>query len=155
MDAVLESARQWRTATAILSVALGTLILVLAGPTAAAEAATITVTTTAENSTSSDGLCSLKEAVGAANSNSSSGNVLGECDAGQATPVVDRIEFKIPGGGVKTINLTTTWIQIDEAVTIDGYTQGSASEEVLSRVVDRAMIRQPSEPPRWRCRARP
>ena len=27
--------------------------------------------------------------------------------------------------------------------------------EVLSRVVERAMIRQPSEPPRWRCRARP
>jgi len=26
--------------------------------------------------------------------------------------------------------------------------------EILSRVVDRGMIRQPSEPPRWRCRAR-
>jgi three-Cys-motif partner protein len=26
--------------------------------------------------------------------------------------------------------------------------------EILSRVVERAMIRQPSEPPRWRCRAR-
>ena len=36
----------------------------------------------------------------------------------------------------------------------DGYLIKPSDSEILSRVVERAMIRQPSEPPRWRCRAR-
>jgi CSLREA domain-containing protein len=71
---------------------LGALILTLAvGPTAA-YAATITVTTTADE-LNADGDCSLREAIQAANTNTA----VDACPAGQPGPIVDVITFGVTG----------------------------------------------------------
>lgn len=57
-------------------------------------AATITVNTSELLASADDGLCTLTEAVEAANSNSPSGALAGECAAGEAGPVQDVIEFE-------------------------------------------------------------
>jgi len=61
----------------------------------AASAATITVSTTSDTR-ANDGVCSLREAVIAANTNTASGALAGECLAGEAAPTVDVIN--IPAG---------------------------------------------------------
>ena len=100
--------------------------------------ATVTVTSTTDISdgdTSSisaliatpgpDGVISLREAITAANN----------------TPGADTINFNIAGSGVKTIFLLTSKLPpITEAVTIDGYTQPSASFNTLA-VGDNAVLR--------------
>lgn len=60
-----------------------------------AGAATITVNTTGDT-IGNEGVCSLREAVIAANSNTASGVMAGECVAGEAAPTVDVIN--IPAG---------------------------------------------------------
>ncbi|WP_223789535.1 choice-of-anchor Q domain-containing protein [Marinicella meishanensis] len=61
-----------------------------------AQAATITINTADLTVQSdSDGLCNLKEAIEAANSNLPSGAVSGECMAGEAHPIIDVIEFDV------------------------------------------------------------
>ena len=62
---------------------------------APAGAATITVSTTGDT-IGDDGVCSLREAVIAANTNAASGATLGECAAGEVAPTVDVIN--IPAG---------------------------------------------------------
>ena len=61
----------------------------------AAQAATIAVNTF-DDVIADDGVCSLREAVIAANTNSPSGAAVGECTAGQAAPTVDVIS--LPAG---------------------------------------------------------
>lgn len=95
--------------------------LSLLSPPFAADAATLTVTTTLDDNIA-DGECSLREAVMAASSN----QVVSDCPAGEAWPVVDLIAFDIPGAGVQTITLGSQLVPM-EAVTIDGYTQPGAS----------------------------
>lgn len=97
-------------------------VLVLAG--ASARAATITVNSTADTA-ANDGVCTLREAIIAANTNTASGAAAGECAAGAAG--LDTIAFAIPGAGVKTITPTSTPPVITEAVFINGYTQGVSS----------------------------
>ena len=53
--------------------------------TASAAGTTITVNTTSDAENSSDGLCTLREAINAANSNTASGATAGECAAGSAS----------------------------------------------------------------------
>ena len=65
----------------------GFFCLVLAAPAAATE---INVTTRSDT-VANDGRCSLREAVGAANFGAPSGPALGECPAGEVTPVTDVI----------------------------------------------------------------
>jgi len=60
-----------------------------------AGAATITVNTTGDI-IADEGVCSLREAVIAANTNTASGATAGECAAGEALPTVD--EINIPAG---------------------------------------------------------
>jgi CSLREA domain-containing protein len=88
-----------------------------------AAASTITVNSTADTVNATDGLCTLREAIIAANTNTPSGVVAGECAAGQASPTVDTIAFAIPGSGVHTITLGSALPDITDPVTIDGYTQ--------------------------------
>ncbi len=66
--------------------------------------------------------CTLREAINAANSNDND-------------PAVDLISFSIPGEGVKTITVTQDSFLpvIDEAVTIDGYTQPGATPNTLTQ----------------------
>ena len=92
-----------------------------------AAAATITVTSTADNTTV-DGICTLREAIGSANSNSSA-----DCTDGEVLPTVDVIEFEITGGCPTVCTFTPTVpLTITEAVVIDGYTQTGASANTLA-----------------------
>ena len=56
-------------------------------------AATIVVNTADLTVIANDGLCTLSEAVDAANMNTATGTTPGECIAGEAHPIVDVIQF--------------------------------------------------------------
>ena len=104
--------------------------------TTSAVASTITVNSIADVS-ANDGQCTLREAITAANTNTASGAMAGECVAG--TSGLDTIEFKIPAAGVKTITPASALPTITEAVIIDGYTQPGARANTLA-VGDNAVL---------------
>ncbi|MBK8293777.1 MAG: right-handed parallel beta-helix repeat-containing protein [Solirubrobacterales bacterium] len=83
-----------------------------------ARASTITVNGVTD-SASDNGVCNLREAITAANTDSASGAMAGECAAGAGS---DRIEFSIPGAGPHIIAPTTALPQITETAVIDGST---------------------------------
>ena len=89
------------------------------------EAATITVTGTGSN-VAVDGVCTLTEAIQAANTNS----VVNECPAGQPGPIIDIIAFNIPGAGPHIISPASDPALIDPVI-IDGYTQPGASPNTI------------------------
>ncbi len=91
---------------------------------AVAGANTITVNSMADVA-ADDGQCTLREAIIAANTNAVSGVSAGECAAGSLG--ADRIEFHIPGVGVRTITPASPLPAITEQVTIDGSTQPGSS----------------------------
>ena len=99
-------------------------------PAMCAWGATITLNSTADAVTD-DGVCTLREAILAANTNAASGARVGECAAGSGS-VVDTIVFNIPGPGVRTIAPASALPTITEAVVIDGYTQPGASTNTLA-----------------------
>ena len=100
----------------VVATALASIVAVLT--TVPAEAATITVTGPGDT-IAVDGVCTLREAIAAANTNAPSG----DCPAGQPLPTIDTIAFDIPGAGVRTISVTAALPAIYEGVTIDGFTQ--------------------------------
>jgi CSLREA domain-containing protein len=91
-----------------------------------ATASTITVDSTLDNE-ADDGLCTLREAILAANNNVATGG----CAAGQNSPTIDTIAFAISGAGVHTISPASPMPQVTQIVTIDGYTQGIAHPNTL------------------------
>jgi CSLREA domain-containing protein len=95
-------------------------------------AATTIVVNSTDDAVANDGHCTMREAIAAANNNVASGNMPGECAAGQPGPVVDTIAFNIPGSGVHTITPATSYAQIADIVLIDGYTQPGAHANTLS-----------------------
>jgi len=101
--------------------ALSSLIALAA---AASQGATIEVNTAADVANGTDGNCSLREAIAAANADSASGGVAGECGAG-AGP--DIINFNIPGVGIHTIQVASTMPFVTSQITIDGLTQPGAA----------------------------
>ncbi len=84
--------------------------------------ATITVNTTADT-VAMDGLCSLREAIQAANSNTA----VNECQPG--TPGLDTIQFDI-GAGTPVINVTSPLPTITESLSINGNTGGATRVEL-------------------------
>ena len=101
-----------------------------------AGAVTITVNSTLDAVSNSDGKCTLREAITAANSDTASGGTAGECAAGSGA---DAIHFAIPAGdpgcdasGVCTIKPTSDLPVILNPVTIDGYTQTGAAVNTLA-----------------------
>jgi CSLREA domain-containing protein len=94
------------------------------------QAGTITVNSTSDAATN-DGLCTLREAIIAANTNIASGAAAGECAAGGAAPVT--INFNVTGAGcvgnpaVCTIAPGSALPEITTAVLIDGYTQPTSA----------------------------
>jgi CSLREA domain-containing protein len=86
-------------------------------------AANIMVNSSSDVVNGTDGLCTLREAITAANTDTASGATLGECDAGSGD---DTIAFTIPGGdpgcsgGACTITLTSGELLIDKNLTIVG-----------------------------------
>lgn len=86
-------------------------------------AATITVNSTSDTTNATDGLCTLREAITAANTDTQSGAVAGECIAGSGT---DTISFSIPpaapgcAGGVCTITLSGSALTVNTSLNIQG-----------------------------------
>src|ERR1700686_4523179 len=76
---------------------------------------TITVNSTADVANGTDGLCTLGEAITAANNNTASGAVSGECGAGSSGGD-DTINFSING----TINLASVLPNIASSMVING-----------------------------------
>ena len=109
---------------------------VLAAGTSAALAATITVNSVLDTA-ADDGVCTLREAIIAANTNTASGVTAGECTAGAAG--ADTIAFNIGGSGVRTIALTSILPVVSEPLTIDGYSQTGANANTLA-VGDNAVL---------------
>lgn len=93
-----------------------------------AYAATITVNSTADTE-ANDGVCTLREAIKAANTDTASGASGGECLAGSGT---DTIEFNISGVGPHTISPTSALPDITAPVIIDGYSQPGANANTLA-----------------------
>jgi CSLREA domain-containing protein len=90
-----------------------------------ASAATITVNSITDTA-ANDAVCTLREAITAANTNTASGGMVGECAAGAAG--ADTIQFAIPGAGLHTIVLVGDPLpSITEPVTIDGFSQAGSS----------------------------
>jgi CSLREA domain-containing protein len=77
--------------------------------------ATMTVNSTADVANGSDGLCTLREAITAANTNAASGATAGECPAGSSSGS-DTINFSVTG----TINLTAALPTIASSMSING-----------------------------------
>lgn len=91
-----------------------------------AHAATITVNSTADDQ-DNDGECTLREAIGAANTDTESGVTSGECVAGSGT---DTINFDITsneGAGPHTISPASALPAITDPVNINGYSETGAS----------------------------
>ncbi len=78
-------------------------------------ASTIVVNSTGDTANGGDGLCTLREAITAANNNAASGAVAGECAAGSSSGS-DTIDFSVTG----TINLTGALPDIPSDLTING-----------------------------------
>ena len=78
--------------------------------------ATLTVNTTADNTTSGDGLVTLREAIIASNNDSTT-------DLGQTGSGKDTIEFAISGGGPFSISLDSSLPWIVDPVVIDATSQ--------------------------------
>src|SRR5512143_3492961 len=74
----------------------------------------ILVNSTADTVNATDGFCTLREAIRAANSNTASGAVSGECGAGSST-VTDTINFSVTG----ILKLASTLPLINSVMTID------------------------------------
>ena len=83
--------------------------------------ATLITVTDAGDVSEDDGLCTLREAITAANEDAASGGGLGECPAGQAD-VPDRIAFAL-GRGPAFITPTSALPTIAAPIAIDGRTQ--------------------------------
>jgi CSLREA domain-containing protein len=92
-------------------VAVTTFLLLFSLQVQIAHAATISVNTIADE-LNSDGDCSIREAIQAANTNAA----VDVCVAGAADPTVDVIDFTVTG----TIALASTLPSISEVLTVDG-----------------------------------
>lgn len=104
-----------------------TFLLLAALPAAAA---TITVTSSADVA-ANDGVCTLREAITAANTDSPSGGAAGECAAGSGS---DAVAFAIPGVGPHIISVAPTKLpDIIQPLAIDGYTQSGAAANTLAQ----------------------
>src|SRR5688572_27371751 len=76
---------------------------------------TIIVNSNADVANGSDGFCTLREAIGAANSNTASGAAAGECAAGSSSES-DTINFSVTG----TITLLTALPDLSTSLSIIG-----------------------------------
>lgn len=106
--------------------------LALTGVLVRSAAATTIIVNDATDAVADDGVCTLPEAIIAANTNTASGALGGECAAGQLAPTVDLITFNIPGAGTHVITPAVDLPSITEPVMIDGYTEPGSSANTLA-----------------------
>jgi CSLREA domain-containing protein len=93
--------------------------LLFAYASSPAWAAIITVNSLADDADGTDGECTLREAIIAANTDTASGMATGECAAGSATEN-DVINFALPGTAPWTVNLTTELPPLSTNIEMDG-----------------------------------
>lgn len=130
---------RWSAGRLICLVALALLVLATG-----ARAATITVTTTADDLTPNDGTVSLREAITAINDQ----GALGDPDIEAQNPGTfgsrDRIDFDIAGAGRQAIAVGGTGLgalpAITQPVLIDGYTQPGAAANTLAAGDDASLM---------------
>jgi len=108
----------------LANVLRATLVCMTVWAATTAGAATIDVTITSDT-VADDGLCSLREAVSAANTGIASGKRPGECVAGSSLPVVDLIQirpgtFRLSRGGPSEDGNAGGDLDITESVVIQG-----------------------------------
>ena len=109
-------------------VRFATILFAIAAMPAILQAATITVTSTGDT-VSVDGAVTLREAISSINAAASvNADVLAVGAYGSG----DSINFNIPGSGVHSIALTSALPLITRPLTINGYSQGSASANTLT-----------------------
>jgi CSLREA domain-containing protein len=103
-------------ALCVVSVCLFLLAMALMWTRLQHAATTIVVNSTSDATNASDGLCTLREAISAANNNVASGAAAGECAAGSSSgaDVIDAT------GVTGTINLTGALPSISSSMTITG-----------------------------------
>jgi CSLREA domain-containing protein len=91
----------------------------------------ITVTSAADTA-ANDGVCTLREAITSANTNTASGGAAGECVAGAVS--LDLIEFNVTGGCAVPCTITpgTALPSITAPVIVNGYSQPGASANTLA-----------------------
>lgn len=111
---------------------IGSFVVLASGAPAIAGGATIVVDSTAD-SEADDGVCTLREAAGAANDDAASGATQGECSAGSG---VDDVLFALPAGSV--IALLTGAVTFTESVNLWGL--GAESLEITQIALDRVLI---------------
>ena len=99
----------------------------------------ITVTSTADTA-ANDGVCTLREAITSANTNTASGAAAGECVAGAVG--LDAIEFNITGGCATACTITpaTALPSVVAPVILNGYSPPGASQNTLA-VGDNAVLK--------------
>src|SRR4029453_15193095 len=107
-----------------LSVAVAALAAFALAAPGTAGATTITVNAITD-AAANDNVCTLREAITAANTNSPSADTMNGCLAGQASPTVDTINFSQaivddPDASDRTINLTAALTSMSEVVDIEG-----------------------------------
>lgn len=111
-------------------------VVVLGMSRQVAYGAGLTVTTTTDVINGADGLCSLREAVIAANNNSASGGAAGECAAGQ-DGVTDTITLDggatyaltLTGGGdLHDLDFTNNSVAVDLIITTDDLTNATITQ---------------------------
>jgi CSLREA domain-containing protein len=104
--AILSGVRRSATGErALRGVEAGLLAAVLLAGTARGGA--IAVNSLVDSAAPADGLCTLREAIAAANTNAASGGVSGECAAGEPGPARDEIYFAVAGAIQPTSPLPT------------------------------------------------
>jgi CSLREA domain-containing protein len=110
---------------------IGALVVLASGAAASARAATIVVDSTAD-SEADDGVCTLREAAGAANDDAASGVTPGECAAGSGG---DDVIFALEAGSV--IALLTGAVTFTESVSLWG--PGAEALEITQLALDRVL----------------
>ena len=106
------------------------LVLILAFSAAMSSSAAIITVTGTTNNGGPDGVCTILEAIQAANANAA----VNECAAG--SPGLDTIAFDVGGGGPQTIAVdSSSLVDITEPVFIDGATQPGFAGSPLITIV--------------------
>jgi len=127
-----------RRTSVTTALAAMTMVLVVL-PHVPAAAATISVNSVADTA-ANDGSCTLREAITAANTNTASGAMPGECVAGSPSPTVDTVAFSIPGADPHTIQPGSALPTITEPVVIDGYTEPGASPNTMATATNAVLM---------------
>jgi CSLREA domain-containing protein len=99
----------------LISICIALVVVALLWTSRQSAATTITVNSTSDVANASDGLCTLREAITAANNNTASGATAGECAAGSSTGS-DTITISVSG----TINLTGALPQFLSDINLSG-----------------------------------